>query len=81
MLFAAIIIRVHRVLEQFETDCSMEEVLNLCPELTWNQVFLAIDYLSRAGEIRVTLNRDRSYRMQAHSDTTVAPAPVAPTLL
>jgi hypothetical protein len=65
MVLAAIIVRVHRALEQLGTDCSMAEVVTLCPELTWNQVFLAIDDLSRAGQVRVTLDGDRTYRVQA----------------
>lgn len=77
MVLAAIIVRVHRVLEQLGTDCSMEEVMNLCPELTWNQVFLAIDYLSRAGQVRVTLDGDRTYRVQAHRAVPVAASPAA----
>lgn len=77
MVFAGIIVRVHHALEQLGTDCSMEELVTLCPELTWNQVFLAIDYLSRAGEIRVTLDGDRTYRVQAHYDITVATTPAA----
>ncbi|MFO0700857.1 MAG: hypothetical protein U0236_16665 [Nitrospira sp.] len=81
MVFAAIIVRVHRALEQLGTDCSMEEVVNLCPELTWNQVFLAIDYLSRGGEIRVTLDGDRTYRVQARHDVTAATPPTAPAPL
>lgn len=75
MIFAAVIVCVHRALEQLGTDCSMEEVVNLCPELTWNQVFLAIDYLSRTGQIRVTLDGDRTYRVQACHDVAVAMFP------
>ncbi len=81
MVLAAIIVRVHRVLEQLGTDCSMEEVVTLCPELTWNQVFLAIDYLSRAGQVRVTLDGDRTYRVQAHRAVPVAASPAAPAPL
>ena len=77
MVFAAIIVRVHRALEQRGTDCSMEELLTLCPELTWNQVFLAIDYLSRSGQIRVTLDGDRTYRVQARRTVSVTPSPSA----
>ena len=32
-------------------DCKLEDVMRQCPNLTWNQVFLAIDRLSRIGEI------------------------------
>jgi hypothetical protein len=56
--------RVHRALESLGTDCPMEEVGRLCPELTWNQVFLAIDCLSRTGQICVTLESGRTYRVR-----------------
>ena len=46
--------------------CPLEEVMDLCPELTWNQVFLAIDYLSRTGRVRVTMDVGRSYTVQAY---------------
>jgi hypothetical protein len=81
MVFAAIIVRVQAVLDQLGTDCSMEEVVTLCPELTWNQVFLAIDYLSREGLVRVTLDGDRTYRVQAHHAATVAASQPSPAPL
>lgn len=31
--------------------CEFEEVARQCTNLTWNQVFLAVDRLSRSGEI------------------------------
>ena len=31
--------------------CDLEEVTRQCINLTWNQVFLAVDRLSRSGEI------------------------------
>jgi hypothetical protein len=33
--------------------CDLEEVMRQCSDLTWNQVFLAVDSLSRRGEIRL----------------------------
>lgn len=33
--------------------CDLEDVTRQCPNLTWNQVFLAVDRLSRSGEIRL----------------------------
>lgn len=81
MVFAAIIVRVHRALEQLGTDCSMEELVDLCPELTWNQVFLAIDYLSREGQIRVMLDGDRTYRVQAHQLGGLTTSPATQALL
>jgi|CXWL01.1.fsa_nt_gi hypothetical protein len=34
--------------------CDLEEVMRQCINLTWNQVFFAVDQLSRRGEIRLT---------------------------
>ena len=31
--------------------CSIEELALECPGLTWNQVFLAVDRLSRTGQL------------------------------
>ena len=53
--------RVRTTLEQLGQDCPLEEIGNLCPDMTWNQVFLAIDHLSRAGQVRVTLESGRVY--------------------
>lgn len=33
--------------------CDLEEVIRRCPTLAWGQVFLAIDRLSRTGQIRL----------------------------
>jgi hypothetical protein len=33
--------------------CDLEELTKQCANLTWNQLFLAIDRLSRRGEIRL----------------------------
>jgi hypothetical protein len=33
--------------------CDLGEVMRQCTNLTWNQVFLAVDRLSRSGEIRL----------------------------
>lgn len=66
MRVSAIIDRVYQALEQFQASCSMEEVVGLCPDLTWNQVYLAIDYLNKTGKVRVTLDPDRTYSVQAY---------------
>jgi hypothetical protein len=62
----AIADRVQGALENLGADCPMEEVVSLCPELTWNQVFLAIDHLSRTGQVRVTLDAGKIYRVEIH---------------
>ncbi len=79
MEVSAIITRVHDALEHLGTDCSMEDVPGLCPELTWNQVFLAIDYLSRTGQVRVTLDPNRTYRVRTSRAASVETIGLAPT--
>jgi hypothetical protein len=77
MIFAAIIVRVHHTLERLGTECSMEELMTLCPELMWSHVFLAIDYLSRSWQIHVTLDGDGMYRMRTLHATTVTASSAA----
>ncbi len=33
--------------------CRLDEVVSVCLDLTWNQVFLEIDRLSRVGQVRL----------------------------
>jgi hypothetical protein len=33
--------------------CDLEEIMRQCTNLTWNQVFFAVDRLSRRGEIKL----------------------------
>lgn len=64
MHISAIIDRVYGALEEFGATCSMEEVVGLCPDLTWNQVYLAIDYLNKTGKVTVTIDPDRTYTVR-----------------
>lgn len=68
--------RVRTTLEQLGKDCPLEEVGNLCPDMTWNQVFLAIDYLSRAGQVRVTLESGRVYWVRPNRQTAADARPL-----
>jgi hypothetical protein len=34
--------------------CQLDDLVLSVPELTWNQVFLEVDHLSRTGQVRVT---------------------------
>ncbi len=45
---------------------TLEQVVTLLPELSWNQVFRSIDELSRRGEI-VLLRRGFDYEVQSVS--------------
>lgn len=57
--------------------CDLEEVVRQCPNLTWNQVFLVVDHLSRTGQIKLvpakggsytlTLLRQQGSRLDQHS--------------
>lgn len=71
MTVLAIVTRVHDALEQLGRECPLEEVTALCPELTWNQVFLAVDYLSRMGQVRVTLDSMNTYSAKAFPQPAV----------
>lgn len=68
--------RVKTTLEQVGTDCPLEEMMDLCPDLTWNQMFLAIDDLSRRGEVRVTMEADRTYRVQVRRPEASSRLPI-----
>jgi len=68
--------RVRATLEQLGQDCPLEEIGNLCPDMTWNQVFLAIDHLSRAGQVRVTLESGRVYWVRPNRQTAADAHPL-----
>jgi hypothetical protein len=41
--------------------CELEDLVLSLPELTWNQVFLEVDRLSRTGQVRVTALGEGTY--------------------
>jgi len=45
--------------------CLLEEIVDQCSDLTWNQVFLEVDRLSRTGEIRLGLRGPGRYIVTA----------------
>lgn len=57
--------RVLTALRQRGTRCPLESVEGLCSDLTTDQVFLAIDYLTRSGQVCLTLDASRNYWVQA----------------
>jgi len=59
------IARVLTALQQQPTGYRLEAVEGLCPDLTVDQVFLAIDYLSRTGQVRLTVDAHRTYWVTA----------------
>jgi len=58
--------QVRNALEQLDTDCALNEVVDFCPELTWCQVFLAIDHFSREGQVQVLLEAGGTYRVRTY---------------
>jgi len=54
-----------RLLEIVERSpgCDLEEVVAECPDLTWNQVFLELDRMSRAGLVILKQSRRGHYRV------------------
>lgn len=65
MATGAFMERVSTTLAQLGGEYPLEEIMDLCPELTWNQVFLAIDHLSREGPVRVMVDTCKTYWVQA----------------
>jgi len=57
--------QVLTALQQQGTRWQLEEVVRLCPALTNDQVFLAIDYLSRTGQVCLTRDAERMYWVKA----------------
>jgi len=51
-----ILAAVHRA-----PGCQLDELVLTIPELTWNQVFLEVDRLSRTGQVRMTAMGKRTY--------------------
>jgi hypothetical protein len=44
--------------------CDLEEIVHECPGLTWNQVFLEIDRLSREGNVILSLQQPDHYSVK-----------------
>lgn len=61
MNMAAIIDDIRMRLEANGPECRIDEVVDLCPDLTWNQVFLAVDYLNRTSQVQLILDRACRY--------------------
>jgi len=53
--------RVLTALRQQETWYRLEEVKALCPDLTVDQVFLAIGYLTRSGQVFLRVDANQTY--------------------
>lgn len=56
----------HRILEAVRCapGCELDDLELRLPDLTWNQVFLEIDHLSRTGQVRVTAKGQGVYTVR-----------------
>ena len=45
-----------RIIEEVvrSPGCLLEDLTQACPDLTWNQIFLEVDRLSRTGQLCLT---------------------------
>ena len=55
------------VIQSRVVPLTFEEIIDKIPELSWNQVFLAVDALSRRGEI-ILSRRGFEYQAMAAGD-------------
>lgn len=52
-------------------ECDMEELTSHCPQATWNQVFLTLDNLSRAGQVTLRQQGSGRYKVALASQRRV----------
>lgn len=73
----------HRVLEVIvrSPGNTLDDIVLECSDLTWNQVFLAIDRLSRKGALTLTSKGQGLYTIrlsnQGLQESIIAPTPEA----
>lgn len=48
--------------------CCLDDLVKVCPELTWNQIFLEVDWLSRTGRLRLLLIGSGRYAVETITD-------------
>ncbi|HBR51092.1 MAG TPA: hypothetical protein DEA71_13515 [Nitrospira sp.] len=58
------------------TRAMVDDVVFQCPGLTWNQIFLAIDRLSREGTLTLTPKGGGLYAVQVSDQATLTTQPM-----
>lgn len=46
-----------------QSGCYFDDLCRACQDFTWNQIFLAVDRVSRRNQVRLTLNEKGRYRL------------------
>ncbi|MDZ4853717.1 MAG: hypothetical protein SGJ26_02455 [Nitrospirota bacterium] len=56
----------HRILGMLadQPGLPLDQLLDRCPDATWNQVFIVVDQLSRTGGIRLTAKGRGRYHVE-----------------
>jgi hypothetical protein len=44
--------------------CTLEQLIGACPGFTWNEIFLEVDRLSRAGHVQLSQDKPGVYRIR-----------------
>ena len=59
----------HRILGMLadQPGLLLDQLLDRCPDATWNQVFAVVDHLSRTGGIRLTGKGMGRYHVELHA--------------
>lgn len=57
----------------------VDDVAFQCPDLTWNQIFLAIDHLSRQGTLTLTPKGGGLYAVQMSDEAFLNTQPLPAT--
>ncbi len=71
---ATTVSRLLTLLGCLESKCKMDSVIELFPDMTWSDVVLAIDELSRSGDLILTRDEKREYWVQpAHVPAQAQP--------
>ncbi|HXV68561.1 MAG TPA: hypothetical protein VD738_06515 [Nitrospira sp.] len=53
--------------------CLLEDLVCECPDLTWNQIFLELDRLSRTGDVRLRLRGAGQYVVTLGGENSRSP--------
>ena len=70
----------HRILGEVKRmhGCDLDSLAKSLPDLSWNQVFLEIDRLSRQGQVLVTFGTGGRYLIRLPDHKTKSPTHQVP---